>query len=81
MERIPLSQGQFALVDDDLFAMLSEFKWSYRAERNGKQGYAVRHWKVDGKDRLCYLHRVILPPAPPGHEVIFLNHDRRGLPT
>jgi hypothetical protein len=75
MQRIPLSQGQFALVDDEDFRLLNDFKWCYRPERDDKQGYAVRHRKVNGKDRLCYLHREILP-APPGHEVIFLNHDR-----
>jgi hypothetical protein len=75
MNRISLSQGQSVLVDDDDYPQLSGFKWSYRAERNGSQGYAVRHWKVDGKDRLCYLHRSILTP-PENHEVIFLNHDR-----
>jgi hypothetical protein len=75
MEQIQLSQGQFALVDDQDFPQLSEFRWCYRAERDGRQGYAVRHVKVGGKDRLSYLHREVLP-APEGHETIFLNHDR-----
>jgi hypothetical protein len=75
MKSIPLSQGQFALVDDADFELLNDFKWSYRPERNKAQGYAVRHKKVNGKDSLAYLHREILP-APEGHEVIFLNHDR-----
>jgi hypothetical protein len=75
MQEIPLSQGRSALVDDDLFPLLSEFRWSYRAERDGRQGYAVRHRKVDGKDRLCSLHREVCP-APVGSETIFLNHDR-----
>jgi hypothetical protein len=74
MKTIPLSQGQVALVDDANYPLLSDFKWSYRPERNNAQGYAVRHKKVNGKDRLAYLHREILPP-PEGHEVIFLNHD------
>jgi hypothetical protein len=75
VKRIPLSQGQVALVDDADYPLLSDFKWSYRPERNNAQGYAVRHKKINGKDRLAYLHREILPP-PEGHEVIFLNHDR-----
>ena len=75
MRAIQLSQDRLAIVDDEDYPLLSEFRWCYRAERNGRQGYAVRHCKVDGKDRLCYLHRQILP-APPDHEVIFLNHDR-----
>jgi hypothetical protein len=75
MMQIPLTQGEVALVDDADYPLLSEFCWCYRPERNGRQGYAVRHRQVNGKDRLCYLHREILP-APEGHETIFLNHDR-----
>src|SRR5476651_1954549 len=75
MRQITLSQNQVALVDDEDFPLLSEFRWCYRAERDGKPGYAVRHRKVDGKDRLAYLHREIMNP-PAGQEVIFLNHDR-----
>jgi hypothetical protein len=75
MREIPLSQGRVVLVDDGDFPLLSEHRWCYRAERDGRQGYAVRHVKVDGKDRLAYLHREIMQPAP-GTEVIFLNHDR-----
>jgi hypothetical protein len=75
MLEIPLSQGQSVHVDDADYALLSDAKWSYRPERDGRQGYAVRHVKVDGKDRLCYLHRLLMQP-PPGYEVIFLNHDR-----
>src|SRR6516162_1577812 len=75
MQEIPLSQGQVALVDDQDYPLLSEFRWCYRPERNGRQGYAVRHVKLEGKDRLLYLHRQLLQPGP-GQEVIFLNHDR-----
>jgi hypothetical protein len=75
MQTILLSQHQVAVVDDQDFPLLVGFRWCYRAERDGKQGYAVRHVKVDGKDRLCYLHRQLMDPAP-GHEVIFLNGDR-----
>jgi hypothetical protein len=75
MHFIALTQGQVALVDDADHALLSRFRWCYRAERNGRPGYAVRHKRVDGKDRVCYLHREICP-APEGHETIFLNHDR-----
>ena len=75
MQQIPLSQGQIAVIDDDDSERISQFKWFYRAERNGKPGYAVRNIKVDGKATMRYLHREIMNPTP-GHEVIFLNHDR-----
>jgi hypothetical protein len=73
MQQIPLSQGKFALVDDADHAFLADFKWCCRGER-GKEGYAVRHAKVDGKDRLLYLHRHLMQP-PADHEVIFRNGD------
>src|SRR5262249_10800854 len=73
-QRIPLSQGKFAIVDDKDYPLLSEFKWCYRGERNHKHGYAVRHVKTDGKDRLLYLHRQLMQPEK-GKTVIFLNHD------
>jgi hypothetical protein len=76
MQTILLSQNQVAVVDDADFPLLSDFRWCYRAERDGKQGYAIRHVKLDGKDRLSYLHREIVGTVPPGYEVIFLNHDR-----
>jgi hypothetical protein len=75
MQQIELSQGQVALVDDQDFSVHAQYRWCYRAEREGRQGYAVRHVKVEGKDRLAYLHREIMRPGS-GQEVIFLNHDR-----
>jgi hypothetical protein len=74
MQQIYLSQGQSALVDDTDYPLLSDFRWSYRGEPGGRQGYAVRHHKVNGKDRLLYLHRHLMQPGP-GQEVVFLNHD------
>jgi hypothetical protein len=75
-QQLPLSQNKVALVDDADFPALSRSRWCYRPERNGNQGYAVRSVKVDGKHKKEYLHRVIMGSTAPGHEVIFLNHDR-----
>jgi hypothetical protein len=76
MQHIPLSQNQIALVDDEDFARVSRYHWCYRGERNGGPGYAIRHDR-DGKAyRTVYLHREIMGPVPPGHEVIFRNGDR-----
>jgi hypothetical protein len=62
MQLIPLSQGQVALVDDADYPLLADHRWCYRAERHGRQGCAMRHVKVAGKDRLAYRHRVIMQP-------------------
>src|SRR5262249_55618305 len=76
MQHIPLSQGQIAFVDDDDFAPVSQYHWCYRGERNSGQGYAIRHDKDGKKYRTVYLHRAIMGPVPPEHEVIFRNGDR-----
>ena len=76
MQHIPLSQGQIALVDDDEFSRVSPYHWCYRGERNSGQGYAIRHDKDGKKYRTVYLHREIMGPVPPEHEVIFRNGDR-----
>jgi hypothetical protein len=63
-------------LDDEDFGRLSHFHWCYRGERNGAQGYAIRHAKVDGNVKTVYMHREIMGDIPPKHEVIFLNYDR-----
>lgn len=51
--KIPLTQGQFVLVDEADFGFLNKFKWF--ADRKGQTFYAAR-----GKEgRLEYMHRII----------------------
>jgi AP2 domain len=75
MQTIPLTQGKLAIVDDEDYPHVSKFKWCYRGNKDGTQGYAVRHHKVDGKFPLLYLHRHLMPPGK-DQETIFRNHDR-----
>jgi hypothetical protein len=76
MQQIPLSQNQTAIVDDDDHERLRGFRWFYRGERGGNAGYAIRH-RRDGKAyKTQYLHREVVGPVPPGHEVIFRNGDK-----
>ncbi len=75
MQTIHLNQNQTVILDQEDFDRFSQFHWIYRPDRNGRQGYAIRHAKVNGKSTTQYLHRAIMEPCP-GQEVIFLNHDR-----
>jgi hypothetical protein len=74
MQRIPLTQNKFALVDDDDYGRFRHLRWCYRADRDRAAGCAVRHVRTEGKSRLSYLHREVMD-APAGLCVVFLNHD------
>jgi len=43
---------------------------------DGGPGYAMRHVREGKTYRTVYLHREVMGPIPPGHEVVFLNGDR-----
>jgi hypothetical protein len=53
MKQIPLSNGKFALVDDEDFEYLNQWKWSY-------SGHGYAHRLQSGKT--VYMHREILKP-------------------
>lgn len=53
MRQIPLTQGQFAKVDDADFDWLSQWKWT--AQKTGHNFYAMRH----DRGRLVLMHRLI----------------------
>lgn len=54
MKAIELTQGKFALVDDEDFEYLNQFKWKY----DSSIGYACRTLYPKGKE---YIHKVIHP--------------------
>lgn len=53
MKKIPLSKGKFALVDDDMYDFLNQWKWHH----DGK--YARRNIRVKGKLVHIYMHKVV----------------------
>lgn len=56
VKRIPLTQGQFALVDDADYEKLSQWKWYALWAKNTQSFYAMRR---DGSQRVR-MHRFIL---------------------
>jgi len=61
MQRIPLTQGQFALVDDDDFEELSQFKWHAQWARDTGSYYAVRRIRLpSGTWTKEQMHRRLL---------------------
>lgn len=66
-KQIPLTQGKVALVDDDVYEYLNQWKW--RVQIHGNVWYAFR---VEGK--AIFMHRVITN-APKGAEVDHKDGD------
>lgn len=71
MKRIPLTQGKFALVDDDDYDFLMAYAKRWFAMRHGKLWYAAGHKRKTGSGGQHRMHRVILRAKP--HE----NVDHR----
>lgn len=61
MKKIPLTQGQFALVDDADFKWLSQWKWFAHKCRNNwyARGYL---YSRNGKKTSIHLHRLLMRP-------------------
>jgi len=71
--RIPLTQGQYAIVDSDDYQRLSKHKW-YAAGRSGNCYYAVRMIKTrNGTKRQIHMHRQILKVP----DDMFVDHINR----
>jgi len=62
MKLIPLTQGQFAQVDDDDYDELMKHKWF--AHKRDNTFYAERHTTVDGRDIIQKMHQFIMGDNP-----------------
>jgi len=72
MKQIPLTQGKFALVDDEDFDFLSQWKWTYHCA-----GYAYRMiWYPEIKKQKSVLMHRLVTDCPPDMEVDHINHNR-----
>ena len=70
MREIQLTQGQVALVDDEDFEWLSQFKWFAVASKAKRTFYAARQLqRVNGKQYIIYMHHEIIGKPPKGFEV------------
>ena len=69
MKQIELTQGKFAIVDDEDFEEVNQYNWYFA------QGYAVRNVKVSGKQKTQLMHRIVTN-CPADMDVDHANHDK-----
>jgi AP2 domain len=79
VKQIPLTQGQFATVDDEDFSWLSSWRWFAQWNPKTKSFYATRKGPgscAGGRDRrgVILMHREILA-CPSDRLVNHRNHD------
>lgn len=73
MKKIKLSQGKFALADDEDFRELSKYKWHVRTGRTTL--YAERYSPVrEGGGQQVMMHRQIMSP-PREMQIDHINHN------
>jgi len=69
LKRIKLTQNKYALVDDEDFNWLSQWKWCYDSS-----GYAKRASYSTGRHKTIYMHRELLE-VEEGKEIDHINHN------
>jgi len=71
-KRINLTQGKYAIVDNEDYDRLSKYKWY--ANKNGQKFYAERSIKINGKRTIQRMHRLLMS-SPNGVGIDHINGD------
>lgn len=74
MKKIPLTQGKFALVNDEDYDYLDQWKWCADKAHSRNVYYARRMAKIEGRFRGLQMHVQIMSP-PKGMMVDHRNGD------
>lgn len=71
MKQIPLTQGKFALVDDDIYELVKDFNW-YTLKVKNTFYVARKSSRIDdpqGKQYKILLHHIVVGKPNKGYEV------------
>ncbi|MFW9874253.1 MAG: AP2 domain-containing protein [Candidatus Thorarchaeota archaeon] len=76
MKKIVLTKDKFALVDDEDFDYLNQWKWHALTKKkpNTIRYYACRTIKENGKKKNIYMHRLLMN-FPKNKQVDHSDHD------
>ena len=58
-KEIQLTQGKVAIVDDDMFDYLNQWKW-HTFKQNRNNFYARRTFRINNKQKHIIMHRLII---------------------
>ncbi len=72
MRQIPLTQGKFAIVDDEDFEWLNQWKWCADKQKGRDRFYASRNIYDGRRQHTTGMHRVIMQ-ARKGQEIDHIN--------
>jgi len=65
MKEIRLSRGYLAIVDDDMFGVLSSQPWYPSPMTRGRgKVYAVGSSEINGRRSTVYMHRIVIGALP-----------------
>ena len=62
MPSIPLTRGEYAIIDDDVVEEISKLKWQVRdpgIDVSNRTLYAVHNYSKDGEKKAIRMHRMI----------------------
>jgi hypothetical protein len=81
MKEIPLTRGKIALIDDEDFEVVSQYKWS--AMKHGRTFYARTNIPVSGhgkqKQRTLRMHQLLVGKGRDHEDGDGLNNQRKNL--
>jgi len=70
MAILPLTKGKFAIVDDEDFELLSQWKWCVTGS-----GYAMRAQRCGGGKSITFLMHRVINQTPDGMHTDHINGD------
>lgn len=78
MKEIKLSQGKVAIVDDEDYELVSQYKWYANFNKYTQTYYAKHNYFLSGKYKYLHMHRLILGCSE-GDKLIVHHKDHDSL--